>query len=52
MNDNKAPESDDDPVVNLVMAVGLPGFCIGLVVICAAIFCISHRIASLFFPGA
>lgn len=46
------PEPEDDCVERLLMRWGLAGFAIGLAVVCAFIFCISHRIASFIYPGA
>ncbi|CAB3711674.1 hypothetical protein [Achromobacter marplatensis] len=52
MESKDAPTPDDDPVVDLVMALGLPGFCIGLLLATAAIFYICRRAIEFFFPGA
>lgn len=52
MQTKDAPPPDDDPVVDLVMALGLPGFCIGLLVVTVAIFYICRRAIEYFFPGA
>lgn len=47
----KDASEPDDPVVNLVMALGLPGAFIGLLLFNAAIFYICHRAVEFFFPG-
>lgn len=52
MDPKDTPTPDEDPVVNFVMALGLPGFFIGFLVVIAAIFYIIHRAIYFFFPGA
>lgn len=52
MKSKEAPTPDDDPVVDLVMALGLPGFCIGLLLATGAIIYICRRAIEFFFPGA
>jgi hypothetical protein len=47
-----SPQYDEDPVVNLVMSVGLPGFVIGFSVVIFTILFICRRAVEFFFTGA
>lgn len=52
MDTDDQPEPDEDRVVNLVMAVGVPAFAVGLALLCIAGFYVARLIASFLFPGA
>lgn len=52
MKSKDSPQYDEDPVVNLVMSVGLPGFVIGFIVVIFTILFICRRAVEFFFPGA
>ncbi|UAN04414.1 hypothetical protein [Achromobacter mucicolens] len=38
---------EDDPIVDFILALGIPRFMALLAAACAASFCVAHRIASL-----
>lgn len=52
MESKDSPQYDEDPVVNFVMALGLPGFVIGFTVVICTILFICRRAMEFFFPGA
>ncbi|QYJ23394.1 hypothetical protein KYT87_09325 [Achromobacter sp. ES-001] len=52
MESKDSPQYDEDPVVNLVMSVGLPGFVFGFSVVIFTILFICRRAVEFFFPGA
>jgi len=52
MDSYEMPEPDEAIVERVLMRWGLAGFAVGLVVLCTAIVYVSHRLASILFPGA
>jgi hypothetical protein len=52
MEANEFRDDDEDPVESYIMAWGLPGFVLGLVVINVGIFYLWRYALSLFYPGA
>lgn len=52
MESKDAPTSEEDPVVDFVMALGLPAFVIGFVAVLFTIIFICRRAVEFSFPGA
>lgn len=52
MESKDSPTSDEDPVVDFVMTLGLPGFVIGFLAVLTTIIFICRRAVEFFFPGA